>query len=190
VSHVLLPLYVQRLLKQTALWAGLVLGLGGMITFFIMPVVGLLIKKGINLRNLLGLGLISVAYSLWLMSGCNLEASFWDIVWPRVILGVVLGLFFVPLGTAAFATISKKDMSNASGIFYLLRNIGGRFGAATSTAILTRRAQMQHSFLVEHITPHSLTFQEYYEWIQQWLAGQRPDLAFGHKPLAVIYQRY
>jgi DHA2 family multidrug resistance protein len=187
-SLVLLPLYVQRLLNYTAFWAGLVLGPGGVTSFFIMPVAGLLMKKGINARHLLGLGLITVAYSLWLMSGFNLEASFWAIVWPRIVLGAGLGLFFVPLATATFATISKEDTGNASGIFNLLRNIGGSFGVAISTTILARRAQMHHSFLVEYVTPYSLTFQEHYERFQQWLAGHHPDLAFAQKPLAVIYQ--
>lgn len=187
-SLVLLPLYVQRLLNYTAFWAGLVLGPGGMASFLIMPIAGLLMKKGINPRNLLGLGLITLAYSLWLMSGFNLEASFWAIVWPRVIMGAGLGLFFVPLATATFATTTKEDTGNASGIFNLLRNIGGSFGVAISTTILARRSQMHHSFLVEHITPYSMTFQEYYARMQQWLAGHHPDLAFGHKPLTVIYQ--
>lgn len=187
-SLVLLPLYVQRLLNYTAFWAGLVLGPGGVMSFFIMPVAGLLMKKGINARHLLGLGLITVAYSLWLMSGFNLEASFWAIVWPRIVLGAGLGLFFVPLATATFATISKEDTGNASGIFNLLRNIGGSFGVAISTTILARRAQMHHGFLVEYVTPYSLTFREHYERLQQWLAGHHPDLAFGQKPLAVIHQ--
>ena len=187
-SLVLLPLYAQNLLNYTAFWAGLVLGPGGMASFLFMPLAGLLMKKGISPRTLLGLGLMAVAYSLWLMSGFNLEADFWAVVWPRVILGAGLGLFFVPLATATFATISKEDTGNASGIFNLLRNIGGSFGVAFGTTVLARRGQMHHSFLVEHITPYSLTFQEHYERTQQWLAGHRPDLAVGHGPIAVIYQ--
>jgi DHA2 family multidrug resistance protein len=187
-SLVLLPLYAQRLLNYTAFWAGLVLGPGGMTSFFVMPLAGYLMKKGMQPRILLGLGLIAVTSALWLMSGFNLEASFWAVVWPRVILGAGLGLFFVPLATATFATISNEDMGNASGIFNLLRNIGGSFGVAFGTTVLARRSQMHQSILVEHITPYSLTFQEYYDRTQQWLAGQHPDMAFGRGPIAVIYQ--
>ena len=187
-SLVLLPLYVQRLLNYTALWAGLVLGPGGMTSFFIMPLAGVLMKKGVSARTLLASGLISVTYAEWLMSGFNLDASFWAVVWPRVIMGAGIGLFFVPLAAATFATVSKEDMGNASGIFNLLRNIGGSFGIAISTTVLARRSQLHHLFLIEHITPYNQTFQRYNDLIQQWLSGHHPGLSFGHGPLALIYQ--
>jgi DHA2 family multidrug resistance protein len=187
-SLVLLPLYVQRLLNYTAFWAGLVLGPGGVISFFIMPLAGVLMKKGISARSLLAIGLMIVTYAEWLMSQFNLEAGFWSVVWPRVILGAGIGLFFVPLATATFATVSKEDTGNASGIFNLLRNVGGSFGIAISTTILARRSQLHHSFLVEKITPYNPTFQRYNELLQQWLAGHHPNLSFGQGPIALIYQ--
>ncbi|HYQ60263.1 MAG TPA: DHA2 family efflux MFS transporter permease subunit, partial [Desulfatiglandales bacterium] len=72
---VLLPLYLQDLMNYTAMWAGLVLGPGGLASFIIMPLAGILMKKGVNPRYLLGFGLMTMAYSMWLMSGFNLDAS-------------------------------------------------------------------------------------------------------------------
>ncbi len=79
---VLLPLYVQNLMGYTALWAGLVRP-GRMASFLVMPIAGLLMRRGVNPRNLLALGLATITYSLWLMSEFNLEASFYAISYPE-----------------------------------------------------------------------------------------------------------
>ena len=185
---VLLPLYLQKLMNYTAFWAGLVLGPGGVASFFIMPITGFLMKRGVNPRNLLGAGLVVITVSIWLMSQFNLAADFMAISWPRVVLGMGMGLFFVPLATASFSNISKEAMGNASGIFNLLRNLGGSFGVAVSTTVLSQRAQVHQHFLVEHITPYDPTFQIYHEQISRWLQTHALQGADPKLPLAVIYQ--
>lgn len=185
---VLLPLYLQDLMNYTALWAGLVLGPGGIASFLIMPVAGVLMKKGVNPKYLLASGLIIMAYSMWLMSRFTLDAGFFTISWPRVVMGLGIGLFFVPLAAGTFVGISKEETGNASGIFNLLRNLGGSFGVALGTTLLARRAQVHQNFLVENVTPYSLAFQSYYEQIRQWLANHYPGASFGHGPLAAVYQ--
>jgi DHA2 family multidrug resistance protein len=187
-SLILLPLYVQKLMNYTAFWAGLVLGPGGITAFLIMPVAGSLMRKGVNPRNLLAMGLIILSYSIWSMSKFNLEADFWHIMWPRLLMGFGLGLFFVPLATSTFVTIPKEETGNASGVFNLLRNLGGSFGVALSTTVLEQRSQAHQSFLVEHITPYRITFQQYYEQLLHWLRTHNPAVAHGRSPLAVIYQ--
>ena len=99
-SLVLLPLYVQNLMGYTAFWAGLVLGPGGIAAFLVMPVAGLLMRKGVSPRSLLALGLAVSAYAIWQMSHFNLQADVYSIIWPRVVMGFGMGLFFVPLSTS------------------------------------------------------------------------------------------
>jgi MFS transporter, DHA2 family, multidrug resistance protein len=173
-SLVLLPLYVQKLMGYTAFWAGLVLGPGGMAAFVIMPVAGVLMRKGVNPRYLLAVGLSVSAYAVWLMSNFNLQADVYTIIWPRVVLGAGMGLFFVPLAAATFFTIPNEKMGNASGLFNLLRNLGGSFGVAIGTTILARRTQVHQSFLVETFTPFSLAFRQYHEFVKRFLENRYP----------------
>jgi len=187
-SIVLLPLYLQTLMGYTAFWAGLVLGPGGIAAFFIMPAAGLLMKKRVNPSLLLAVGLAVSAYALWLMSGFNLEAGFAEVAFPRIIQGFGLGLFFVPLSAATFAGIRKEDTGNASGIFNLLRNLGGSFGIAMSTTILLRRAQLHQNFLVERISAYSPIYRQYFDQFRQWLKLHHPQLAAPHAATAAIYQ--
>lgn len=187
-SIVILPLYLQQLMGYTALWAGLVLGPGGISSFFIMPVAGTLMKQGIKPRYLLIIGLATTSYAQWLMAQFNLQADFFSIAVPRLIQGIGLGLFFVPLGAAAFVNIPLDKMGNASGVFNLMRNLGGSFGVAISTTILTQRAQVHQTFLSEHITPYNPAFQEAYRRFGSFLQQQRPEMPSSTGALAAIYQ--
>ncbi len=187
-SIVLLPIYLQKLMGYTAFWAGLVLGPGGIASFLIMPVAGALMKKGVNPRNLLALGIAIMAYSLFLMSGFNLQADFMSISWPRIVQGFGMGLFFVPLAAATFAYIPKEEMGNASGIFNLVRNLGGSFGVAFSTTVLSQRSQFHQNLLVEHVTPYNPVFQERFAGIMQWLKTHDPNFTSPMKVLAVFYK--
>jgi len=186
-SLVLLPLYVQELMGYTAYWAGLVLGPGGVAAFTVMPVAGVLMRKGISARHILAAGLTVSAYAIWRMSHFNLQADVYSIIWPRVVMGFGMGLFFVPLAASTFATTPKEKMGNASGIFNLLRNLGGSFGVAIGTTVLARRVQVHQNFLVEAFTPYSSAFRQYQGFIRGWLEGRHP-WATRRSVYALIYQ--
>jgi DHA2 family multidrug resistance protein len=157
-SIVLLPIYLQTLMGYTAFLAGLVLGPGGISTIFSLLIAGRLVTR-VNPKGLLALGIIICAYATYLMTQFNLQAGFPTVIWPRLVLGIGMGFLFIPLTTLTFATIRKENMGNATAIFNLLRNLGGSFGVAFVTTILSRRAQFHQSHLIEHLTPFDTTYQ-------------------------------
>jgi DHA2 family multidrug resistance protein len=149
-SIVMLPIYLQSLMGYTAYLAGLVLGPGGLATLVAMPIAGALIGR-VDSRYLLGFGLAANAYAVHLMSGFSLEADFWTIIWPRLIQGVAIGFFFVPLATLTISGLPKPEVGNATAIFNLVRNLGGSFGVAIVTTALARRAQFHQARLTENV---------------------------------------
>src|SRR4030043_1526434 len=157
-SIVLLPIYLQTLMGYTAFLAGLVLGPGGVATMITMPIVGKLITK-INPKGILTFGIITCAYSTHLMSKFNLHADFYSVAWPRILLGIGMGFTVIPLMTLAFSSIKKEEMGNATGIFNLLRTLGGSFGVAFISTMIARRAQFHQFHLVEHLTPFDTSYQ-------------------------------
>ncbi len=159
-SFVLLPLYAQELMGYTAFWAGLILGPGGVSSFIVMPIAGALMKKGVKPWILLLIGLCVTSFALFMMSGFNLQGDFYSIALPRLIQGIGLGAFFVPLAAATYVNIPVEQMGNASGVFNLLRNLGGSFGVAVSSTILSQRAQVHQTYLSEAITPYNPAFQK------------------------------
>ncbi len=155
---VLLPIYLQTLMGYTSTLAGMVLGPGGIAALMAMPLAGRLVTR-VNPKGLLVLGLAICAYSAFLMSEFNLYADFNVLVWPRIVMGFGIGLLFVPLTTLTLSTVKKEAMGNATGIYNLLRNLGGSFGVAFVTTLLARREQFHQSRLVEHLTPFDRNYQ-------------------------------
>jgi len=169
-SIVLLPLYLQNLMGYTAYLAGLVLGPGGMATLVMMPVAGLLTDRT-DARYLLGFGLLTNAVSLYMMAHFNLELGFWNIIGPRILQGVAIAFFFVPLMAVTFATVPKEQMGNATGVTNFIRNIGGSFGVSIVTSMLATRAQVHQSYLVEHLHPLNNAYSDGMPHVQGLLQG-------------------
>ena len=170
-SIVLLPVFLQTLMGYTAYDAGLVLGPGGIATLLFMPIAGKLVNK-MNPKGLLFAGIALCALSTYQMSLFDMQTDFWTFVWPRVIQGVGMGLTFIPLTTMTLSHIPKEEMTEASSIYNLIRNIGGSVGIAFTTTMLARRAQFHQSRLVEHLTPFDRTYLIYHNKTAAFLGAQ------------------
>ncbi|HET6419346.1 MAG TPA: DHA2 family efflux MFS transporter permease subunit, partial [Geobacteraceae bacterium] len=157
-SVVMIPLFLQTLMGYDATLAGMVLAPGGVATLITMPFVGAYIQKHDG-RWVVLAGLLIGSLSMFQMHDFTLYASYWDFVWPRVILGVALGMIFVPLTTVTLSTIPKEEMGNATGMFNLLRNIGGSVGIALCATFLARFSQSYQSILSAHVNPFNLETQ-------------------------------
>jgi DHA2 family multidrug resistance protein len=158
-SMVLLPLFLQNLLGYSAMQSGLAMSPGGIGTLICMPFVGYLVGRR-DARYLIVFSLIMMSVSMFMMSHYNLQISFWDAVWPRVVMGIGLAFMFVPLSTVAFGFMPRELTGDATGIFNLLRNLGGSFGIAAVTTILARQAQFHQARLVENITSYNPVVQQ------------------------------
>ncbi len=78
-------------------------------------------------------------------------------------------------------------MGNASGIFNLMRNIGGSIGIAVVTTLLERRAQVHQSEMVSHLSPGSPSFQAHSRQLQQAFSQYFPPSEALQKANGTIY---
>jgi DHA2 family multidrug resistance protein len=156
---VILPIYLQSLMGYTSTLAGYVLAPGGIASLVVLLVAGKIIKD-VNLKMLLTAGAFVLVIAYYLMSKFNLHADLETVILPRIILGVGIGLFFVPLNTMTMSSIRKEEMGNAFAIYNLIRNLGGSVGVAFATTTLSRRVQYHHFRLIEKINPFSLQYQQ------------------------------
>jgi DHA2 family multidrug resistance protein len=186
-SIVLQPIYLQTLMGYTSFLAGLALAPGGMATMIALPITGRLVTK-INPKIILAFGMATVTYAVHLMGHFNLLTDFNTIFWSRVVMGFGMGFLFIPLTTMTMSSIRKEEMGNATGIFNLLRNLGGSFGVAFITTVLARRAQFHQLRLVEHLTPFDRNLQVAIPQISQMLQNRGMDSGLlDQGPLGVIY---
>jgi DHA2 family multidrug resistance protein len=150
-TRALTPSLLQGLMDYPASTAGLVTAPSGFGTMIAMMVVGKLVGK-VDLRVLLATGFSITAFSLWQMTHYNLTITPSNIVWPGVIQGVGLGLVFVPLSSATFATLEPHMRAEGTSIYSLIRNIGSSIGIALVQTLLSRNTQIAHASLTEKIT--------------------------------------
>ncbi|HSD37231.1 MAG TPA: DHA2 family efflux MFS transporter permease subunit [Rhodocyclaceae bacterium] len=150
-TRALTPTMLQGLMGYPAKIAGLVTAPSGLGTMFAMLIVGRLVGK-VDFRILLAIGFGITAFSLWQMSQYTLVLSQSDIVWPGVVQGVGLGLVFVPLSAATFATLAPEMRAEGTAIYSLIRNIGSSIGIALVQTLLVRNTQTAHASLAEHVS--------------------------------------
>jgi DHA2 family multidrug resistance protein len=153
-SFVLLTFYAEHLLRYNALTAGWVLAPGGIGSLISLAIGGRLVDR-LDPRWLVSAGMGIIAYSLFLMGSLSLGADFWAVLWPRFVQGFGMGLVFVPLTTMSLAAVSAAEIPTATGIFNVVRNVGGSVGVAVTTAWLSRQTQVHVATLIGHVTPWS-----------------------------------
>jgi len=149
--NLVLPLFFQNVLGFDALQTGYALLPGAVATAISMPIAGRLTRM-LDPRIEIGIGLALFALGAWLMGGLNQYAGYWDIFWPRACQGFALGFLFVPLTTTALSGISRGAMANATGIYTLVRQLGGSLGIAVLELIEIRRENYAQSIFAGNIT--------------------------------------
>lgn len=148
----LLPLFYQTLMNYTAGAAGLAVSPRGIGAILIMPLIGYLTAKMDN-RYLIGAGFAVFAWCALWISDLTLQISEWSLLWPIILSGAASGLMFVPLSTTALGTLPNEQIGNASGLFNLLRNIGGSIGISVVDTLLSRRQQVHRNELSRYLAP-------------------------------------
>lgn len=149
-TRALMPSMLQGLMHYSAVDAGIVTAPSGLGTMAAMLIVGRMVGK-IDLRLILAAGFGLTAVSLGMMCQYTLVLSQHDIIWPGVIQGVGMGLVFVPLSAASFATLNGHLRPEGTAIYSLIRNIGSSIGIAMVQAFQVGNTQAAHEGLVQSL---------------------------------------
>ncbi|HVY58377.1 MAG TPA: DHA2 family efflux MFS transporter permease subunit [Xanthobacteraceae bacterium] len=144
--------FMQNLLGYPILTAGFLLGSRGVGTLLAMMAVGRLMQFT-EARNLVFVGLLLTAGTLYQMTDFTLDTSANTIVTVSIVQGVGLGLVFVPLSTVAFMTLPGHLRTSGTAILTLVRNIGSSVGISMVIANLTEKTTLMHARLTEYVTP-------------------------------------
>jgi DHA2 family multidrug resistance protein len=155
----LLPLFYQELMGYTALNAGWAVSPRGIGAIVAMPIIGVLTARVDN-RWLIAAGFFIFAICSLRFGQANLAISQWTFIWAIILSGFGSGMVFVPLSTTTMGTISNEQMGNASGLYNLLRNVGGSVGISVVNTIVARHEQLHRSELVHSLSPANSLVQQ------------------------------
>jgi DHA2 family multidrug resistance protein len=177
ITIAILPLYYQEVLGYTAFTAGLVVGPRGVGSFIGSPVIGVLGSR-VDPRKLLSAGFIGFGVCSLIFGTVNLSIGPNTLLIPIMITGFSLSFVFVPLATMTTSTLSNQEMGNATGLFNMLRNIGGSIGIAMATTALIRRAALHQTEIGANVTASTYVLQQKSAMIATYL-GHRLGPAAG-----------
>jgi DHA2 family multidrug resistance protein len=154
-----LPNLVQADFGYTALWAGLVLTPGGLVTMVMMFIVGRLTAK-VQPKYLIAVGAVIAAASMYDLTNVYGDVGFWFFARSRMLLGVGLPLIFIPIITASYDGLPPGKTDQASAMLNAARNTGGSIGISLANNVLWDREQFHQSRLVGQAVPSSVQYQD------------------------------
>lgn len=140
------PIFAQNIMGYTAQQTGMLLFPGAVMSAVGMAIASMLVARiDIRLVILLGITITScTTYELiFLAPATNHDSLFW----PILIRGIGIPMMFLPVNMAALGTLPKKDLPAATGLFNLMRQLGGSMGIAALTTAVDRRAAFHRSIL-------------------------------------------
>ncbi|MGH8278554.1 MAG: DHA2 family efflux MFS transporter permease subunit [Gammaproteobacteria bacterium] len=148
----LLPQLLQDVEQYPVILTGLIMAPRGIGTMLSMIVVGRLSTR-MDPRLNMAVGIVIMAIGTFFMSRFNTDMSIWPIIWTGFVQGVGMGQVFVPLTTVMFSTLPPAQRTEGTGVYNLIRNIGGSIGISIAFTVLARYSQVNHETLGSHITP-------------------------------------
>lgn len=148
----ILPQFLQSLLGYTAYLSGATMMPRGIGAFASTVIYGYLSTR-ISGKYIVMAGLTIIAAAGFILGTLNLEIANINIVLPNILMGFGIGFSMVPLMTMSMETLTNKQMTNASGIQNLLKNIGSAIGTSLVATMLTRFAQIHQHYMVKELNP-------------------------------------
>jgi MFS transporter, DHA2 family, multidrug resistance protein len=167
----LLPLFLQNLMGYSSLQNGFAQSPRGFGALLAMPLIGVLASK-FDSRKLIICGTILSGVAAFVMSDIDLQVAESSFALANFLQGAGLAITFVPLATAAMGLLRKEQMGNATGLFNLLRNLGGSVGISMVTTMVARGSQAHQVTLVTHLTPLDPAYQSRLQELGGSLAHQ------------------
>jgi MFS transporter, DHA2 family, multidrug resistance protein len=187
-SSFVLPQLTQDLLGYDAYHAGVVLLPRALVMFAMMPMIGR-IYNYVNLRLLTLVGFILIGLAQWELAHLSLQVAFWSFLAPLVFLGMGIAATMVPLSTVSLSTVSRANMTGASGLYTLTRRVAGNLAYAILATIIDRRGQYHRFQLVQNVSQMNPTYLQAQQGFRSRLVQFGVSLpAASHRAVAMVNQ--
>ncbi|MCW3052648.1 MAG: drug resistance transporter, EmrB/QacA subfamily [Chthonomonadales bacterium] len=145
------PQFLQNVQNHTAQQAGMLLLPSGLATAGIFILVGMLVNR-VDTRILIGLGAAFTAMAMFRFHAIlTLTTPDEAYFLPLTLRGIGVGLQIVPLSVVTLGTLKPQQVGEGAGIYNLFRQLGGSFGIAMLTTLISRRNQFHYARLGEHL---------------------------------------
>jgi len=184
-----MPVYLSRIQGYNAEQIGMVLAWTGLPQLVLIPLVPRLMKR-FDPRLVIGVGFALFAASNFMNIYMTSDYGSDQLFWPNVVRAIGQALAFAPLSAVATAGIEPENAGSASGLFNMMRNLGGAVGIAMLQTFLTKREQYHSNVLMQSVSLLEQATRARIEALTQYFvshgvidrtdASQRAVVAIGH----------
>jgi DHA2 family multidrug resistance protein len=175
-STYLIPVYLARIRGFNSLQIGTTVFVVGLAQFFSTIIAARLSEKA-DPRLVIAVGMPLFAFSLWLTSQATAQWGFAEFLVPQLVRGLAIMLCIVPSVGIALTGFEGMELGYASGLFNLMRNLGGAIGIALVNTWLQDNARIAMARFGEALGRTPQAFNEAVAGIAQRLATVTPDPA-------------
>ncbi|MDX1916375.1 MAG: DHA2 family efflux MFS transporter permease subunit [Rickettsiaceae bacterium] len=154
---------------------GIIMIVTGASQFISAPLAGISAKKGVDKRLMMCFGLSMFGIGCYLNSFLTSESRFYELILPQFVRGFALMFCFVPVNDLALGTLSKEKVQYASGLYNLMRNLGGAFGLAIINYKLTQNSIICKDILSANISVTSTIAQNHIETLSSFINISGPS---------------
>lgn len=177
-SIYVLPLYLVRIQNYTAMQIGEVIMWSGVPQLFLIPLVPKLMQR-IDARYLAAVGYSLFALSCFMNSHMTHDTGIEQLRWSQLVRAIGQPLMIVPLTSIATGGIEPEQAGSASGLFNMIRNLGGSIGIAILSTLISWREQFHSNRLGESVSLYDPATQQRIDQLTQSFIsrGSNPILA-------------
>lgn len=138
-SVYLMPVFLAFVRRHDAFEIGTIMLVTGTSQLIAAPVAAVL-ESRLGARWLTGAGFALFAIGLGLSAFQPRTADFDEMVWPQILRGIAIMFCLLPPTRIALGALPPAEVADASGLFNLMRNLGGAIGIALIDTILYGRS--------------------------------------------------
>ena len=148
----LTPLFLGYVRGFSAWQTGVAIFSTGAASLAGVPVYIALARK-IDTRWLMMFGLASFGLSMWSFSFITHDWGAGELLIPQILRGFPQVFAVAPAVTLGLGSLPAERLKYASGLFNMMRNLGGAVGIAVCGAILNARTNVHFAAIASHLTP-------------------------------------
>jgi DHA2 family multidrug resistance protein len=167
----LTPLYLASVKGLNSLQIGYYLMVVGLFQLLSAFIAGPMEKK-MDLRLMLSIGFALFALGAWMNSYLTTEAGYWEFFIPQALRGTALMICFVPINTLTLGLLPVEEVKNASGLYNLMRNLGGAIGLAVANTLISYFTKSHYAALRAKITATNYQAQDMLDGLSNNMADQ------------------
>lgn len=166
-STVVLPLWLQTEQNYTAPWAGIAVAPIGLIPVILFPIIGKYMHK-FDARMLVFISFFLFSMSFFFQAYTfTTDVSLNHIMLTRLLQGLGVSFFFLPLIQLSLGEIPMEKYASASGVFNFIRIlVGSGFGTSLSIELWTRLEIFHHARLAEWVTLYRPLTTQFYRTLE------------------------